>query len=97
MATINTTSTSLPDKQWAVQLVAPGQVILNSEKPIPEVTPHGILLEVLSVGLCMSDLKLLDQSPHGRLFRKHPRLDRLQIGKQIHDSTPIPDMISILD
>ncbi len=57
----------LPTTQYAVQLVGPGELLLNPSKPVPEPGPHHVLVEVEAVGLCFSDLKLLKQ------FDKHPR------------------------
>ncbi len=58
---------SFPTTQSAVQAVGPGKLELNKKKPVFEVGPHQILVEVQAVGLCFSDLKLLSQ------FDKHPR------------------------
>jgi len=57
----------LPETQHAVQLVGPGELILNVSKPVPTPGPHEILVKVEAVGLCFSDLKLLKQ------FDKHAR------------------------
>jgi L-sorbose 1-phosphate reductase len=59
--------TTLPQSQFAVQLVGPSQLKLNTEKPVPAPGPHQILAKVECVGLCFSDLKLLKQ------FHEHPR------------------------
>lgn len=55
------TAASLPKTQHAVQLVGPGEMRLNKEKPIPELRPTQFLARVEAVGLCFSDLKLLKQ------------------------------------
>jgi len=61
------TTTALPKLQFAIQLVGPGQLRLNAEKPVPAVGDHQILARVECVGLCFSDLKLLKQfSAHAR-------------------------------
>lgn len=57
----------LPESQHAVQLVGPGELKLNTSKPVPAPGPHEILAKVEAVGLCFSDLKLLKQ------FDKHAR------------------------
>ncbi|MCS6772263.1 MAG: alcohol dehydrogenase catalytic domain-containing protein [Kiritimatiellae bacterium] len=57
----------LPDRQRAVQLVGPDQLVLNPDKPVPRPGPHQILAKVEVTGLCFSDLKLLKQ------FSAHPR------------------------
>ncbi|MGI9428003.1 MAG: alcohol dehydrogenase catalytic domain-containing protein [Bythopirellula sp.] len=59
--------TEFPTSQHAVQLVGPGELALNTSKPVPTPGPHEILLQVEAVGLCFSDLKLLKQ------FDSHPR------------------------
>lgn len=48
-------------------MVGPGQLRLNSEKPVYRPGPHQILTKVEAVGLCFSDMKLLKQ------FDQHPR------------------------
>jgi len=58
---------TLPESQYAVQLVGPGALKLNPSKPVPTPGPHEILVKVEAVGLCFSDLKLLKQ------FDKHAR------------------------
>ena len=58
---------TLPESQHAVQLVGPGELTLNTSKPVPKPRPHEILVKVEAVGLCFSDLKLLKQ------FDKHAR------------------------
>jgi threonine dehydrogenase-like Zn-dependent dehydrogenase len=60
-------ATVLPKTQHAVQLVGPGELKLNTSKPVPTPRPHEILVKVEAVGLCFSDLKVLKQ------FDKHPR------------------------
>jgi len=57
----------IPEKQTAVQLVGPDELILNTEKPVHKPGPHQILGKVESVGLCFSDMKLL------HAFTGHPR------------------------
>jgi L-sorbose 1-phosphate reductase len=52
---------TLPQTQHAVQLVGPGELRLNTTKPVPAPGPHEILVKVEVVGLCFSDLKLLKQ------------------------------------
>jgi threonine dehydrogenase-like Zn-dependent dehydrogenase len=61
------TTTSIPKKQCAVQLVGPDQLRLNESKPVFQPGPHQVLGRVEVVGLCFSDLKLLKQfSAHAR-------------------------------
>src|ERR1019366_3847002 len=54
-------TTSIPQKQRAVQLVGPDQLQINEAKPVFEPGPHQVLGRVEVVGLCFSDLKLLKQ------------------------------------
>jgi len=58
---------ALPTTQYAVQLVGPGDLVLNRTKAVPHPGPHQIVAKVEAVGLCFSDLKLLNQ------FSAHPR------------------------
>jgi len=58
---------SLPETQYAVQLIGPDELILNSSKEVVQPGKHQILCRVEAVGLCFSDLKLLKQfSGHAR-------------------------------
>jgi len=57
----------IPEKQTAVQLVGPDELVLNTEKEVQKPGPHQILAKVESVGLCFSDMKLL------HAFTGHPR------------------------
>jgi threonine dehydrogenase-like Zn-dependent dehydrogenase len=57
----------LPATQYAVQLVGPGQLVLNTHKDVPRPGPHEVLVKVDAVGLCFSDVKLMKQ------FSDHPR------------------------
>jgi threonine dehydrogenase-like Zn-dependent dehydrogenase len=57
----------LPQTHAAIQLVGPGQVVLNPTKPTPRPNPHQLVVKVEAVGLCFSDMKLLKQfSEHAR-------------------------------
>ena len=59
--------TAIPEKQRAVQLVAPDQLRVNETKPVFPPGPHQVLCQVEVCGLCFSDLKLLKQfSGHAR-------------------------------
>jgi L-sorbose 1-phosphate reductase len=57
----------IPESQYAVQLVAPNRLVLNTSKKIVLPGPHQILCRIETVGLCFSDLKLLQQ------FNSHAR------------------------
>jgi threonine dehydrogenase-like Zn-dependent dehydrogenase len=61
------TPAALPNGQHAVQLIAPGELTLNTRKPVTRPGPHQVLAKVECVCLCFSDLKLLKQ------FDQHPR------------------------
>jgi len=60
-------SQNIPPTQYALQLVGPSQLRLNTAKEVHRPGPHQILARVECVGLCFSDLKLLKQ------FAQHPR------------------------
>jgi len=55
------TQSTLPSRQYAVELTGPDQLELNCDKPVPQPGPHQVLLAIEAVGLCFSDLKLLQQ------------------------------------
>jgi threonine dehydrogenase-like Zn-dependent dehydrogenase len=58
---------AIPKQQRAVQLIGPGRLQINENKPVPEPGPDQALGRVEVVGLCFSDLKLLNQfSAHAR-------------------------------
>jgi D-arabinose 1-dehydrogenase-like Zn-dependent alcohol dehydrogenase len=59
--------TKLPQRQRAVQLVGPDELVFNDRKEVVAPGPNQILCHVEVVGLCFSDLKLLKQfSSHVR-------------------------------
>ena len=62
------------NKQTAVQLVGPDELILNTEKPIPTARPYQMVAQIEAVGLCFSDLKLLKQ------FDTHARKSHVASG-----------------
>jgi threonine dehydrogenase-like Zn-dependent dehydrogenase len=68
------TTTELPTTQHAVQLIGPGELKLNTSKPVPKPGPHEIVVKVEAVGLCFSDLKLLKQ------FHDHARKSEVVSG-----------------
>ncbi len=55
------TDYNIPETAYAVQLVGPSKLELNTAKPIPTVGPTQILIHIETTGLCFSDLKLLKQ------------------------------------
>lgn len=65
---------TIPSSQYAVQLVGPGELKLNTSKDVSKPGPHQILCKVEAVGLCFSDLKLLKQ------FTEHPRKSEIISG-----------------
>lgn len=68
------TPAALPRTQYAVQLVGPGELRLNTAKPVDVPGPHQVLGQIESVSLCFSDLKLLKQ------FSQHPRKSEITGG-----------------
>lgn len=61
---------TIPSTQYAVQLVGPDALTLNTNKPVFRPGPTQMLLKMEAVGLCFSDLKLLKQ--FSRHVRKGP-------------------------
>lgn len=70
---------SIPTTQYAVQLVGPSDLQLNTAKEVFKPGPHQVLCKIEAVGLCFSDLKLLKQ------FTDHPR--KGEIVKGLDSST----------
>ena len=52
---------AIPETQYAVQLVGPSELRLNTAKPVIRPGPTQVLARIEAVGLCFSDLKLLKQ------------------------------------
>lgn len=77
----------IPNTQHAVQLTGPGRLILNPAKPVPVPGPHQILCRVEAVGLCFSDLKLLQR------FSDHPRKKEIISGIDPHILKEIPSYV----
>lgn len=73
--------------QYAVQLIGPGELVLNTDKPVMQVGPHQILAAVECVGLCFSDLKLLKQ------FAAHPRKSEIVSGISRAVLTEVPSYV----
>jgi len=79
----------IPDRQYAVQLVGPDQLVLNKSKEVFRPGPHQILAKVEVVGLCFSDLKLLKQfSGH---VRKGPVVSGVDLGILKEIPSYVPD------
>lgn len=66
--------TEIKKTEYAVQLVGPGELKLNCEKPVHLPGPYQVLAKVETTGLCFSDLKLLKQ------FRDHARKGEIDSG-----------------
>ncbi len=58
---------TLPETQYAVQLVGPREIRLNAAKVLARPRPRQLVCRVEAAGLCYSDLKLMNQ------FSAHPR------------------------
>ena len=80
-------TTTLPQSQYAVQLVGPGELKLNTTKPVVAPGPHQVLGQVESVCLCFSDLKLLKQ------FSDHPRKSEVTSGLTADVLKEIPSYV----
>lgn len=78
---------TIPTKQYAVQLVGPGQLHLNKDKEVFQPGPHQILAKVECVGLCFSDLKLLKQ------FSEHARKSEIVAGLSAEVLKDIPSYV----
>ena len=57
----------IPAQQHAIQIVGVDEIVVNDSKPVDEVGPHQMLLQVEACGICFSDTKLL------HAFDSHPR------------------------
>jgi len=77
----------LPQKQYAVQLVGPDELVLNKSKQVFRPGPHQILGRVEVVGLCFSDLKLLKQ------FSSHVRKSSIVSGIEPEVLNEIPSYV----
>jgi len=78
-------TTRIPEKQRAVQLVAPDQLRINDAKPVFPPGPHQVLCQVEVCGLCFSDLKLLKQfSGHARKSEITAGIDAAALAQMPH-------------
>jgi L-sorbose 1-phosphate reductase len=68
------TTTTIPTTQYAIQLVGPSELKLNTSKEVFKPGRHQVLCKIEAVGLCFSDLKLLKQ------FTEHPRKSEIVKG-----------------
>jgi len=78
---------SLPETQYAVQLVGPDELVLNKSKKVFSPGPHQVLCRVEVVGLCFSDLKLLKQ------FSSHVRKSEIVSGIDSEVLKEIPSYV----
>jgi threonine dehydrogenase-like Zn-dependent dehydrogenase len=77
--------TTIPEKQCAVQLVAPDHLRVNDAKPVFQPGPHQALCQVEVCGLCFSDLKLLKQfSGHARKSEITAGIDAAALAQMPH-------------
>lgn len=78
---------TIPATQYALQLVGPGKLELNTAKEVFTPGPHQILAKVECVGLCFSDMKLLKQ------FDQHARKSEVKTGLGIDVLKQIPSYV----
>lgn len=78
---------TIPSTQYAVQLVGPSELKLNTSKEVLRPGPHQVLCKVEAVGLCFSDLKLLKQ------FAEHPRKSEIVSGLDSSALAGIPSYV----
>ena len=78
-------TTSIPEKQRAVQLVGPDQLRVNEAKLVFTPGAHQVLCRVEVCGLCFSDLKLLKQfSGHARKSEITAGIDAAALAQMPH-------------
>ncbi len=78
---------TVPETQYAVQLVGADELSLNRSKEVFRPGPYQILCRVEAVGLCFSDLKLLKQ------FSSHVRKSELVSGIEPEVLAEIPSYV----
>jgi len=73
---------TIPETQYAVQLIGPDKLTLNKSKKVFRPGRHQVLCRVEAVGLCFSDLKLLKQfAAHVRKSELVRGIDRKVLGE----------------
>ncbi len=77
-------SKQIPPTQHAVQFVGVKEAIVNPAKPMYEVGPKQILVEVEACGICFSDIKLINAFDH------HPRKSEVVAGLTDAELAEIP-------
>jgi threonine dehydrogenase-like Zn-dependent dehydrogenase len=75
---------TVPQTQYAIQLVGPDVLKLNSDKDVYQPGPYQILARIEAVGLCFSDLKLLKQ------FDQHARKSDVLSGVEASVLSEVP-------
>lgn len=81
------TMTKLPQRQRAVQLVSPDELVFNDRKEVVAPGPNQILCRVEVASLCFSDLKLLKQ------FSSHVRKSKVISGIEQSVLKEIPSYV----
>ena len=76
--------TQIPATQHAIQIVGVDEIVHNTEKPVDEVGPFQMLLQVEACGICFSDTKLL------HAFDSHPRKAEVISGIDLDALPEIP-------
>lgn len=77
----------LPTTQYALQLVGPGKLALNTAKDVHQPGPTQVLARIECVGLCFSDMKLLKQ------FHDHARKSEISAGIAADILAEIPSYV----
>ena len=81
------TIAAIPSQQYALQLVGPGTLALNTAKAVHQPGPTQVLARIECVGLCFSDMKLLKQ------FDQHPRKSEINTGIAAEILRDIPSYV----
>lgn len=75
---------SIPATQHAIQIVGVDEIVVNDSKPVDQVGPTQLLLQVEACGICFSDTKLL------HAFDSHPRKSDIVSGLSAEQLAEIP-------
>ncbi len=75
---------AFPATQYAIQFTGKDEVFLNTAKPVDEIGPTQILLQVEACGICFSDTKLL------HAFGDHPRKSAVVAGISADELAQVP-------
>ena len=79
--------TEIPTTQYALQIVAADETVLNTAKPVPELGPTQILCQIEATGICFSDTKLL------HAFTTHPRKSEVLTFLSADELATIPSYV----